>query len=153
MTNFKVNGKSHRFDGDGQMPLLWYLREELDLKGSKFGCGIGSCGACTVHVDGEATRSCITTMDDIEGVDITTIEGLSEDGSHPVQIAWVEEDVAQCGYCQVGQIMAATSLLKDTPEPTDKDIDEGMTNLCRCGTYTRMRRAIHKASDLMKEDV
>ena len=150
MSKFKLNGETHHFKGDGEMPLLWYLRDEAGLKGAKFGCGIGSCGACTIHVDGEATRSCITAMDDIDGVEITTIEGLSEDGSHPLQIAWVEEDVAQCGYCQTGQIMAAASFLKDNPNPSDADIDDGMTNLCRCGTYTRMRKALHKAADAMK---
>ena len=146
MVSLIVNGESRRYDGDPDMPLLWYLRDELKLKGAKFGCGIGSCGACTVHVAGSAQRSCITPMSAVEGAEITTIEGLSPDGTHPVQAAWIAEDVAQCGYCQTGQIMAVAALLKEIPSPTDADIDGALTNLCRCGTYNRIRKAIHRAA-------
>lgn len=152
MISFKLNGNTVRYDGDGEMPLLWYLREDVKLRGTKFGCGIGSCGACTVHLDGAAMRSCQIQMDDVNGADITTIEGLSEDGSHAVQRAWIEFDVAQCGYCQPGQIMAATDFLKENPSPTDEDIDDGITNLCRCGTYTSVRKAIHRAAEILKEE-
>lgn len=149
MINLKINGKTHQFDGDPEMPLLWALRDELNLKGTKFGCGMGLCGACTVHLDGEPVRACVTTVASAAKASITTIEGLSPDGSHPVQRAWVEIDVPQCGYCQAGQIMSACALLKKKPKPTDADIDTAMNgNLCRCGTYPRIRAAIHQAARL-----
>jgi isoquinoline 1-oxidoreductase alpha subunit len=143
----KVNGQTHTLDVESEMPLLWALRDELNLTGTKFGCGIAACGACTVHVGGVATRSCSVPVSAAAGKDIVTIEGLSgPDGKlHPVQAAWVAEDVPQCGYCQSGQIMAAVALLKDKPNPTDEDIN-GITNVCRCGTYVRIRRAIHRAA-------
>jgi isoquinoline 1-oxidoreductase alpha subunit len=144
---FKVNGKSTTVDVAPEMPLLWVLRDVLDLKGAKYGCGIGQCGACTVHVNGTPTRSCQRPMSRVEGTEVTTIEGLSPDGSHPVQRAWEAIDVPQCGYCQAGQIMAAAALLKRTPNPTDAQIDTAMNgNICRCGTYLRIREAIHKAA-------
>ena len=144
---FKVNGKSQTVDVPADMPLLWVLRDVLDLKGTKFGCGIGQCGACTVHVKGTPTRSCRTPVSRAAGAEITTIEGLSADGTHPVQRAWEAIDVPQCGYCQAGQIMSAAALLARTPNPTDADIDRAMSgNLCRCGTYSRIRQAIHKAA-------
>ena len=147
MSTFTVNGKTHRFDGDPEMPLLWYLRDVAGMTGTKFGCGRGLCGACTVHVDGTAVRSCLTPTGNIDGRTITTIEGLSPDGTHPVQVAWRELNVAQCGYCQGGQIMQAASLLKATPKPTDREIDAGMSgNICRCGTYPRIRAAIKRAA-------
>ncbi len=146
-----VNGSDRSFDGDSEMPLLWYLREDLRLKGAKPGCLIASCGACTVHVNGEATRSCSVPMGSLEGAKVETVEALSTDGSHPVQRAWIEEDVAQCGYCQTGQIMAVVALLKAKPQPTDADIDEVLTNLCRCGTYSRIRKAVHRAAAQMAE--
>ncbi|MDH5315672.1 MAG: (2Fe-2S)-binding protein [Gemmatimonadota bacterium] len=146
MTAFRINGKEVAVDTSPDTPLLWVLRESVGLTGTKFGCGIGQCGACTVHVDGEAVRSCLVSVGDMEGKQVTTIEGLSEDGDHPVQQAWIAEQVPQCGYCQSGQIMAAVALLKQKPNPTDADIDETMTNLCRCGTYQRIRRAIHRAA-------
>ncbi len=147
MIKLKVNGKSRNFDGDPAMPLLWFLRDELTLTGTKFGCGMGLCGACTVHVNGEAQRSCTTPMSEAAGKAITTIEGLSTNGNHPVQQAWKACNVAQCGYCQSGQIMQAASLLKITPKPTDKDIDQAMQgNICRCGTYQRIRAAIKQAA-------
>ncbi|MBP6014768.1 MAG: (2Fe-2S)-binding protein [Alphaproteobacteria bacterium] len=146
-----VNGSDRSFDGDSEMPLLWYLREDLRLKGAKPGCLIASCGACTVHVNGEASRSCSVPMGSLEGAKVETVEALSADGSHPVQRAWIEEDVAQCGYCQTGQIMAVVALLKAKPQPTDADIDEVLTNLCRCGTYSRIRKAVHRAAALMAE--
>ena len=142
-----VNGKSATVDVPPQMPLLWVLRDVLDLKGPKFGCGIGQCGACTVHFKGVAVRSCSLPVSAATGGPITTIEGLSADGSHPLQKAWCEVDVPQCGYCQAGQIMAAAALLASKPRPTDADIDGAMAgNLCRCGTYLRIREAIHKAA-------
>lgn len=142
-----VNGVERRFDGDPEMPLLWYLRDELGLTGTKFGCGQALCGACTVHIDGAPTFSCITPVSTAEGANVTTIEGLSSDGMHPVQVAWRELNVSQCGYCQAGQIMQAAALLSTTPTPSDADIDAAMTgNLCRCGTYTRIRAAIKRAS-------
>ena len=142
-----VNGTERRFDGDTEMPLLWYLRDELGLTGTKFGCGIALCGACTVHLDGSAARSCQTPMSAVEGMNVTTIEALSPDGNHPVQVAWRDLNVAQCGYCQTGQIMQAASLLKDTPNPSDEDIDNIMSgNICRCGTYPRIRAAIKQAA-------
>ena len=148
MSTFTVNGKTHNFDGDPEMPLLWYLRDLAGMTGTKFGCGRGLCGACTVHVDGTAVRSCLTLMGNIDGRAITTIEGLSPDGTHPVQVAWRELNVAQCGYCQGGQIMQAASLLKATPKPTNKEIDAAMSgNICRCGTYPRIRAAIKRAAE------
>lgn len=150
-TKFTVNGKPVSFSGDDQTPLLWVLRDEIKLYGTKFGCGIGACGACTVHINGRAQRSCITPVASVNGSDITTIEGLSGNGEHPVQQAWLEFDVPQCGYCQAGQIMAATDLLNRIPDPTDQDIAENMTNLCRCGTYVRIRKAIHRAAELKRE--
>ena len=147
MVTLKVNGKTHTLDVEPDLPLLWALRDEIGLTGTKFGCGIAQCGACTVHIDGVAMRSCSIPVSTAAGKDITTIEGLaSPDGKlHPVQAAWVAEDVPQCGYCQSGQIMAAAALLKQKPNPTDADID-GITNICRCGTYIRIRRAIHRAA-------
>jgi len=148
MSTFTVNGKTHSFDGDPEMPLLWYLRDLAGMTGTKFGCGRGLCGACTVHLDGTAVRSCLTLMSNIDGRAITTIEGLSPDGMHPVQTAWRELNVAQCGYCQSGQIMQAASLLKATPKPTDTEIDAAMSgNICRCGTYPRVRAAIKRAAE------
>jgi aerobic-type carbon monoxide dehydrogenase small subunit (CoxS/CutS family) len=142
-----VNRIRRRVDLPADTPLLWALRDTLGLTGTKFGCGAGLCGACTVHLGGAPVRSCSVTVADAAGKPITTIEGLSSDGSHPVQRAWVQEDVAQCGYCQTGQIMAAAALLKATPKPTDADIDRAMSgNLCRCGTYQRIRAAIHRAA-------
>lgn len=142
-----VNGKSATVDVPADMPLLWVLREVLNLPGTKFGCGMSMCGACTVHVNGEVARSCVTSIAEAAGKNVTTIEGLSTDGSHPLQRAWMEVDVAQCGYCQAGQIMAAAALLKKHPNPTDTQIDSAMeSNLCRCGTYLRIREAIHKAA-------
>ena len=147
MVQLKVNGATHTYDGDPQMPLLWYLRDELQLTGSKFGCGMGLCGACTVHVNGEAARSCLTPMSAAAGKEITTIEGLSRTGTHPVQRAWQQVNVPQCGYCQSGQIMQAAALLKQKPKPTDHDIDDAMSgNICRCGTYQRIRQAIKLAA-------
>src|SRR5919202_4516848 len=139
--SFKVNGKPTSVDVPSDMPLLWVLRDVLDLKGPKFGCGVAQCGACTVHLNGTATRSCVLPAAAVQGADIRTIEGLSPDGSHPVQRAWEEIDVPQCGYCQAGQIMSAAALLANKPRPTDADIDEAMTgNICRCGTYLRIRQ-------------
>jgi isoquinoline 1-oxidoreductase subunit alpha len=149
MIRLTVNGKIRNFDGDPEMPLLWYLRDELDLKGTKYGCGIGMCGACTIHLNGKPVRACLTPVSASANAKITTIEGLSPDGSHPAQAVWRELDVPQCGYCQAGQIMAAAALLAKTPKPTDADIDAAMNgNLCRCGTYLRIRQAIHKAAEL-----
>ena len=147
MIALEVNGKRHDLDVNGEMPLLWVLRENLGLTGTKFGCGLGQCGACTVHIDGVATRSCLTTAQAAVGKKITTIEGLSPDASHPLQKAWVAEQVPQCGYCQSGQIMTAAALLAKTPKPTDAQIDTAMTgNICRCGTYQRIHRAIKRAA-------
>ena len=146
---FKVNGQSRTVDVPTDMPVLWVLRDVLDLKGTKFGCGAAQCGACTIHLNGTATRSCVLPISAIEGADVTTIEGLSSDGSHPVQRAWEELDVPQCGYCQAGQIMSAAALLAKKPKPTDADIDSAMNgNLCRCGTYLRIRQAVHRAATL-----
>lgn len=150
MVALTVNNIIHQLDIEPETPLLWVLRDELGLTGTKFGCGIAQCGACTVHIDGAAVRSCQTQVSDVDGAKITTIEGLSPDGKHPVQQAWLAEDVPQCGYCQSGQIMAAAAFLTDTPKPTDDDIDNAITNICRCGTYPRIRAAIHRAADLMK---
>lgn len=144
-----VNGKSHTVDVPADMPLLWVLRDVLDLVGTKYGCGIGQCRACTVHLNGKPVQSCLTPISTVGSQNITTIEGLSADGTHPVQVAWQEIDVPQCGYCQVGQMMSAAALLAKTPKPNDHDIDAAMNgNLCRCGTYIRIRAAIHKAAEL-----
>ena len=151
MLELKINGDLRRIDVDEDTPLLWALRDELKLTGTKFGCGIAACGACTVLVDGEAVRSCSYPATAAVGKEILTIEGLSEDNSHPVQQAWIAESVPQCGYCQSGQIMAAVSLLKKTPNPTDQQIDEQMTNICRCGTYNAVRRAIHRSARQLQE--
>ena len=145
-----VNGTRHQLDIEPETPLLWVVRDELGLTGTKFGCGIAQCGCCTVHVDGEAVRSCSLAVGDADGKTITTIEGLSPDSRHPVQVAWLAEDVPQCGYCQSGQIMAAVAFLRQNPHPSDADIDGGITNICRCGTYPRIRAAIHRAAALMK---
>ena len=143
-----VNGRKHSLDADSQSPLLWILRDTLGLTGTKFGCGMGLCGACTVHLDGEAVRSCITRAADASGKKVTTIEGLSKDRSHPIQRAWIAEDVPQCGYCQPGMIMSAAALLRSRARPSDADIDETMSgHICRCGTYQRIRRAIHRAAE------
>lgn len=147
--NLKVNGTSRTIDVPADMPLLWALRDELDLKGTKYGCGVSRCGACTVHVNGVATRSCQTPVSRAAGAEITTIEGLSPDGVHAVQKAWEELDVPQCGYCQAGQMMSAAALLAKTPNPTDEQIDVAMnTNLCRCTTYLRIKKAIHRAAEI-----
>ena len=147
MLTLSINGHEHRFDGPPEMPLLWYLRDTLGYTGTKFGCGMALCGACTVHLDGVAVRACITPVVAAAGKQVTTIEGLSPDGNHPVQRAWMTLNVAQCGYCQAGQIMQAASLLKTNPHPNDADIDTAMSgNLCRCGTYTRIRAAIKLAA-------
>ena len=146
---FVVNGHPAKVDVPANMPLLWVIRDVLNLRGTKFGCGMALCGACTVHIDGEATRSCVTDVSSVAGKKITTIEGLSADGSHPTQLAWQEIDVPQCGYCQAGQIMSAAALLAKTPRPTEAQIHEAMDgNLCRCGTYLRIRTAIHRAAEL-----
>ena len=146
-----VNGKPQSVDVPANMPLLWVLRDTLGMTGTKFGCGMALCGACTVHIDGEAIRSCITPVSSVAGKKITTIEGLSPDRSHPVQRAWIEVDVPQCGYCQSGQIMSAASLLAKNPKPSDSEIDEAMKgNICRCGTYQRIREAVHRAAELHK---
>ena len=141
-----VNGVDHEVSAPGDMPLLWVLRDLLGLTGTKFACGMAQCGACTVHVNGQPLRSCVTPVSAVEGSTITTIEGLSPDGSHPVQRAWAEVDVVQCGYCQSGQIMAAAALLEKNSKPSDADIDAAMTNICRCGTYQRIRAAVHRAA-------
>jgi len=146
---FTLNGKAQSVDVDPQMPLLWVLRDTLNLTGTKFGCGMALCGACTVQIDGEATRSCVTPISDVTGKKVTTIEGLSADVSHPVQKAWIELDVPQCGYCQSGQIMSAAALLAKNPQPTDAEVDDAMTgNICRCGTYQRIREAIQRAAQM-----
>jgi len=151
MVRLKVNGIDRSFDGDPEMPLLWFLRDELKLTGAKFGCGIALCGACTVHKNGDAIRSCVSAMSDMAGADITTIEGLEQNGLHPVQKAWIQINVPQCGYCQPGQIMQAVAFLNSTKNPTDQQIDETMGgNLCRCGTYQRIRAAIKKAAANIK---
>jgi isoquinoline 1-oxidoreductase alpha subunit len=148
MVQLRVNGLERSFDGDAAMPVLWYLRDELGLTGSKFGCGIAACGACTVHLDGQAVRACVTPMSVAEGKSVVTIEGLSLDGNHPVQQAWRAHNVPQCGYCQSGQIMQAAALLAQTPKPTDQQIDQAMAgNICRCGTYLRIRAAIRAAAE------
>ena len=151
MTELKINGKNRLVDVEEDTPLLWAIRDTVGLTGTKYGCGIQQCGACTVLIGKRPVRSCGITVGEVADKDITTIEGLSSDSSHPVQMAWVEEQVPQCGYCQSGQIMAASSLLERNPNPTDQEIDRAMLNLCRCGTYPRIRKAIHHASELMKE--
>jgi aerobic-type carbon monoxide dehydrogenase small subunit (CoxS/CutS family) len=154
MLQLKVNGREQALDVDPQTPLLWVLRDHLGLTGTKFGCGIAQCGACTVHLDGVATRSCVTPVSAVEGREVTTIEGLSTDAEHPVQQAWIDLDVPQCGFCQSGQIMAAASLLAEQPTPTDADIDQAMSGvLCRCGTYNRVRAAIKRAAETGTEEV
>jgi len=146
MTTLNVNGKQVNVDVEPEMPLLWVLRDELGLTGAKYSCGIAMCGACTVHVDGQPVRSCVMPVSAVTGKRITTIEGLSRDGSHPVQKAWVQLQVPQCGYCQSGMIMAAAALLREKKKPTDAEIDSAMSNICRCGTYARVRQAIHLAA-------
>ncbi len=150
MISITVNGKAYQLDIEPETPLLWVIRDEIGLTGTKFGCGIAMCGACTVHIAGEAVRSCGIQVGDVAGKSITTIEGLSSDSKHPVQAAWLAEDVPQCGYCQSGQIMAAVAFLKEHPQPSDADIDANLSNICRCGTYVRIRRAIHRAAAMMK---
>jgi len=150
--SFTLNGKLTTVEVPAEMPLLWVLRDVLDLKGTKFGCGMSRCGACTVHVDGQAKRTCTMPVSEAEGSDVTTIEGLSPDGTHPLQLAWQELDVPQCGYCQAGQIMTAAALLSQTPKPTNDEIDAAMnTNICRCATYLRIREAIHRAAGSTSE--
>ncbi len=150
MIPLKVNGNKYDVEVLPDTPLLWVIRENLGMTGTKYGCGRSLCGACTVHVDGQATRSCITPVSSVAGKEITTIEGLSPDGSHPVQLAWIADDVPQCGYCQSGQIMSAAALLAQNPKPSDSDIDDFMSGIvCRCGTYQRIRRAIHRAAEMM----
>jgi isoquinoline 1-oxidoreductase alpha subunit len=153
MISFNVNGESVSFDGEEDTPLLWVLRDHLQLRGSKFGCGIGQCGACSVHVNGAVQRSCITPVSAVAKASISTIEGLASASGklHPVQQAWLEMDVPQCGYCQAGQLMAAADLLQRVADPSDEDIDKSMTNICRCGTYVRIRKAIHRAVELKAE--
>ena len=147
MTRLILNGKETELAAEGDTPLLWVLRDELGLVGTKYGCGIGACGACTVHIDGQAARSCLTPVSAAAGKTVTTIEGLGRDGLHPVQQAWIDENVAQCGYCQAGQLMSAAALLAKTPDPSDREIDIAMAgNICRCGTYPRIRKAIRVAA-------
>lgn len=151
--SFTLNGQPKSVDVPGDMPLLWILRDVLDLKGTKYGCGVGQCGACSVHVGGALVRSCQRTATSIQGANVTSIEGLSPDGNHPLQKVWQELDVPQCGYCQAGQLMAAAALLKDKPKPTDADIDTAMNrNLCRCATYNRIREGIHRAAAIAAAD-
>ncbi len=154
MTTIIVNNQTFNVDAEPDTPLLWVLRDHLAMTGTKYGCGMALCGACTVHVDGAATRSCVLPLSAVAGKSITTIEGLSSDRSHAVQRAWLEIDVPQCGYCQSGQIMSAAALLKNNPRPNDADIDAAMSgNICRCGTYPRIRKAIHRAAELLEPDV
>ncbi|MGB6452009.1 MAG: (2Fe-2S)-binding protein [Steroidobacteraceae bacterium] len=148
MVTLNVNGVNHSIDAEADTPLLWVLRDELGLTGTKFGCGIGLCGACTVLLEGRPVRSCLLNLGSMEGKSILTIEGLSSDKSHPVQKAWIAESVPQCGYCQSGMILTAAALLAQTPNPSDADIDTAMTNICRCGTYNRVRKAIHRAAKM-----
>jgi len=148
MVRFTLNGQAFDYSGDADTPLLWVLRDTAGMPGTKYGCGEGYCGACTVHIDGGAVRSCIVPISAVAGSKVTTIEGLAGRSLHPVQQAWIEEDVAQCGYCQTGQIMAAADLLERFPQPTDAEIDRYQTNLCRCGTYARIRKAIHRAAEI-----
>ena len=146
-----INGKKHTTDVNGKMPLLWFLRDTLELTGTKYGCGMGLCGSCTVHLDGKAVRSCLSTVENADGKKVTTIEGLSEDGSHPLQVAWLKNNVPQCGYCQTGQLMTAAELLVNNPSPSAEEIDRAMEgNICRCGTYKRIRLAIADAANQMK---
>ncbi len=152
MIEFELNGLARRLDVEPDTPLLWALRDELGLTGTKFGCGIGQCGACTVHLDGVAVRTCILPVTAVAGKRITTIEGLSDASTHPVQRAWLENNVPQCGYCQSGQIMAAAALLAKNPSPSPADIDREISNLCRCGSYTRIRRAVLRAAEIARED-
>jgi len=149
MMRITVNGKVEDIDVEGDTPLLWVLRDTLGFSGTKFSCGIGECGACTVHLDGEAVRSCSTPISEVEGKSVVTIEGLAGDTAHPLQEAWVANEVPQCGYCQSGMIMSAAALLKENPNPSDGDINEGVTNICRCGSYPRVRKAIHDAASTM----
>ncbi len=150
MISFKVNGKGYELNVSPETPLLWVIRENLGLTGTKYGCGKALCGACTVHVNGKAVRSCVAPVSSVMGKEIITIEGLSPDRTHPVQRAWIEEDVPQCGYCHSGQIMSAVALLAANPKPTDEDISQAMSgNICRCGTYQRIRKAIHRAAEIM----
>ncbi|WP_312191888.1 2Fe-2S iron-sulfur cluster-binding protein [Sphingobacterium sp.] len=152
MNLIRINKKEYTVDIDNETPLLWFLRDHIGLTGTKYGCGVAQCGACVVHLDGEAVRSCVTKMKRAIGKDVTTIEGLSAHGDHPLQIAWKDVDVPQCGYCHAGQIMSAAVLLRERPDPTDQDIDDAMTgNICRCGTYSRIRKAIHHAAELQKQ--
>jgi isoquinoline 1-oxidoreductase alpha subunit len=149
--SININGQAHKTDVDGDMPLLWFLRDTLELTGTKYGCGVGLCGSCTVHMDGQAVRSCLTTVEESDGKQVTTIEGLSKDGSHPLQIAWLKNNVSQCGYCQPGQIMTAAELLAENPSPSTQEINKAMDgNICRCGTYNRIRKAVADAADQMK---
>lgn len=150
MITLNVNGTAHQVDAEPDTPLLWVLRDSIGLTGTKYGCGIAYCGACTVHVDGAALRSCQFPVGQVGESEVTTIEGLSPDASHPVQQAWREEDVPQCGYCQSGQIMAVAALLAENPEPSDIEIDQQLTNICRCGTYARIRKAVHRAAETAK---
>jgi isoquinoline 1-oxidoreductase subunit alpha len=150
MITLKVNGQTHEVDAEPDTPLLWVLRDSIGMTGTKYGCGIAYCGACTVHLDGVALRSCQMPVGDVGDAEVTTIEGLSADSSHPVQQAWREIDVPQCGYCQSGQIMAVAALLAENPEPTDAEIDQQLTNICRCGTYARIRMAIHRAAEISR---
>ncbi|KQM73053.1 (2Fe-2S)-binding protein [Pedobacter sp. Leaf216] len=152
MIKLNINQKAHEIDADPEMPLLWAIRDLVGLTGTKYGCGVAQCGACVVHLDGEAVRSCVTKLKRAQGKQITTIEGLSENNDHPLQLAWNEVSVPQCGYCHSGQIMSAAVLLKEKPNPTDEDIDNAMAgNLCRCGTYPRIRQAIHMAAEMQKK--
>jgi aerobic-type carbon monoxide dehydrogenase small subunit (CoxS/CutS family) len=151
MVTLTVNGTTQNIDADADTPLLWVLRDHLSLTGTKYGCGMALCGACTVHVDGVALRSCVLPLKAVEGKKVTTIEGLSKDRSHPAQRAWIESDVPQCGYCQSGQIMSAAALLGTNPSPSDADIDAALSgNICRCGTYVRIRKAVHRAAELLR---
>lgn len=154
MTSFTINTEPAEFTGDDDTPLLWVIRDALNMTGTKFGCGVGQCGACTVHINGRAQRSCVTPVVAANGQDVTTIEGLAASAKslHPVQQAWLEFDVPQCGYCQAGQIMATVDFLQRFPMPSDADIDNNITNICRCGTYVRIRKAIHRAAELIAED-
>lgn len=152
MINLKVNGIAKSYDGEAETPLLWVIRESFELTGTKFGCGVAQCGACLVHLNGEAVRSCVTPISRAADQNVTTIEGLAQDLAGPLQKAWIDVDIPQCGYCQSGQIMAAAVLLKEKPEPTDTDIDEAMAgNICRCGTYQRIRKGIHDAAKMRRE--
>lgn len=150
MVAFILNGESRSIDVDPETPLLWVIRDSLQLTGTKYGCGIGACGACTVHIDGEPVRSCSIVVGEVDGARVTTVEGLSRADDHPVQRAWIEIQVPQCGYCQSGMIMASAALLDKNPNPSDQDINDGITNICRCGTYSRIRAAIHRAAEIKR---